>query len=790
MMTIPQSLQNILNSGDLRPLGLRVLMYRNKWNSLTNSYEVENTATDITEMVDKSGTLSMTLDVNEIAKYNTNNLTLTLADPHNLFSESDTVNTLFPAGYQIYGSRVYVFVENRNFKTDKTPIFNGIIRELPNYKPDSYQVDLRIVSPLEILQDTEAKDYSVSYTAKALVFESQEDVNPIYRTSGLGVGGINAVYADGVKLTEIVDYKVTQLSKYNLPALIEIVNANYHTASAFTADYYCWNTAKNIKQIVDGLLDLTNWPQNKRDVREVVYNTQVRNNIPLTAAMTVDYKGEGTFVYSGNNFFRGNIGMTTAAGVRHNTFPDDFEIKIAAFPGFSFSGTPFITYGFGELNEPVSFSNSPETFVKNGVLINWDMRTGSINAIWRQNNTTIATDTLSSGQYMLDLVSIKKKGNDITAAYHSTSITRTISITLNDTADNEFLVGDKSAYLTYYTLSMLDGNGDIMDTIGGTTIISAKIQTPSASSVWNCLKATFTNNDIQYNAFYSVSTDGQIWENWQPTDINAPLNFTAEYVRFKIEITTPITTTTTDINDSVAEYLDGTIIIALVNLTNKTVLETLEDLALISGYEFGVDRQGIFFFRPRSASTTPQFVLDDDEIITVSSIQKQLSDFATKITLNFVDDVPVEFYANSGARPTPIDRYGVQNKDIDRPDLVNYDNPELAAAIGPQLLEIYSALPKILQVKAVLNLAAELGDIVNLKHNRNLTAPNSASDGVKYATLSSFFMACKITGINYNFDKRQMTYTLRDVSNYNNQPIVDGNPFIYEYPYQFGAEQE
>lgn len=166
------------------------------------------------------------------------------------------------------------------------------------------------------------------------------------------------------------------------------------------------------------------------------------------------------------------------------------------------------------------------------------------------------------------------------------------------------------------------------------------------------------------------------------------------------------------------------------------------------------------------------YILDHDQIVKVDTVKKNLSDFFTKLTLTFAQ-VPLEFYANSGPRPTLVDKYGVINKEIDKPDIVNYDNPELAQAIGPQLLEVYSALPNMIQATGKLNLALELGDIVNLKRNFNLVEPEDASDYTKYENQQTYYRACKITGMNYNFAKRQITYTLRDVSNSNNAPIEE-----------------
>ena len=217
-------------------------------------------------------------------------------------------------------------------------------------------------------------------------------------------------------------------------------------------------------------------------------------------------------------------------------------------------------------------------------------------------------------------------------------------------------------------------------------------------------------------------------------------------------------------------------VIDFINLDGQTVLDVIKDLALITGYEFGIDRKGIFFFRPRQTSSQPIATLDKFELVKIDTVTRNFNELATKLTLTFAV-APLEFYANTGARPTPVDKYGIIEKEIDKPQLINYDNPELAQAIGPQLLAIYSALSNTITCTGKLNLALELGDIVNLKREMPLTINPEASDYTKYEGLNTFYRACKITGLNYDFTKRQIKYTLRDVSNDNNAPVRD----YYEY---------
>ena len=71
----------------------------------------------------------------------------------------------------------------------------------------------------------------------------------------------------------------------------------------------------------------------------------------------------------------------------------------------------------------------------------------------------------------------------------------------------------------------------------------------------------------------------------------------------------------------------------------------------------------------------------------------------------------------------------------------------------------------------------------------NLITPEEYTDYSKYEDLNTYYRACKITGLNYNFSKKQITYTLRDVSNKNTEPMYELEQFVYELPIKLGVKK-
>ena len=749
MITLNTQLQKVMASQNLEGLRPFAYLYRNKWNSTNNKYELENTAIDISSMIVKPNTLSMTLDVNEIAQFNANNITLTLTDYENKFIEG-TPNSFFPSGYQLYGSRVVLYYGTST--ADMTSLFVGAIKDLPTHKPEQYQVDLKLISPLELLNDIEAKDFSNTYTGETLTpYGTDSSNNPIYRTANNRVGGFSAVYGNGIKLFEGVDYEVSQINNLSLPALITIINSS-HTSDTITADYYCWKTGLSVEDIVSGLVALGGYTNNT-DIRSVVWNTEVSSEYNCSVLGSFVFREDNGKFKAFTSIAEGNT--WNGMGIYLGNFKIDFNCS-----------------GFFALSDNLLSANNSS--INNGIKITPDSLLHWVAVQFYVNGTLAETYNATSQQNF----SIARQGNTFTISSGEPATTYTATYNFNF---NYLYL--KNGGPSALTITLRDSNNnDVYTTeafgqgsISGGLTIQNTIITDSINLSDTTLKnfnATIENTSgFSMSYYYRTADTYNNWGAWETLALGSDIGADGSYFQFKIAVNSLFTAVqNVEVYNMSANFLSTSLTLNMVNLGTSSVLEALQDLALISGYEFGVDRQGTFFFRPRSQSTTPIFELDETQIVKIENIRQNFNDFFTKLTLQF-GQRPFEFYANTGTRPTPVDKYGIINKEIDKPDIVNYDNPELAQAIGPQLLEVYSDLSDVIQCTAKLNLSLELGDIVNLKRNYNLTCDDNANDYTKFINQNTYYRACKITGINYNLSKRQMTYTLRDVSNSNNEPF-------------------
>ncbi len=806
MMQIPAGLANFMKGQNLDGLKPFAFLFRNKWNSVTEKYELDtDNPIDISGMIAKPNTLSMTLDVNEVAQYNANNVTLTLRDTKNYFVEG-TPNSYFPDGYQLYGSMVVLYYGTDS--TNKTPLFTGAIKDLPTYKPEKYEVDLKLVSPLEMLKDIEAKDFSDKVTGEALIYKSTDsDGHLIYWTNGTGVGGFDAIYANDDKLFEGVDYEVEQTSVLNAPAIVKIINSSYYSAT-ITADYYTWKTGLTVEQIVAGLVALAGYDSGTEDIRNVVWTTAVRNppqNSPIFAGIGYYPDGVNKYTFNWKNAV-GSWSYTIGTGARTNYLPANFDFSFLMRMGtrtnrdgncavsigdYYYGGALYITEGqYSASVGPMGVYNGI-TFriVKRKAvgpslvsrLFVFQIINGNSTLLYRGTWSGTVTDSWAS-------FSVQKRSGTVNI-YRDGALLTSVSDNNSYNFDYQYYDAGDSFGVENQSWNIYDNN---LTLLGGNLVnpcfISAPNDKTNSGLTWGAINADLGQTNAQYFLTVFFSNDALTWSQGLASGLNTVLGKEERYLYYILGIANG-PGEAFNIDTPTAYYIAYTLLVNLVNLSDLTVLEALQDFALITGYEFGVDRQGTFFFRPRVSSTTPTYTLGHSEVVKVDTVKKSLSDFFTKLTLSFAQ-IPLEFYANTGTKPTLVDKYGIINKEIDKPDIVNYDNPELAQAIGPQLLEAYSSLPSVIQATGKLNLELELSDIVSLRRNYNLVEPESASDYTKYENQQTYYRACKITGMNYNFSKRQITYTLRDVSNYNNSPIEGAElwEFVYDLPIQLGAK--
>lgn len=788
MINLPSGLSNILKSNDYGPLKTIVYLYRNKWDEETQSYKVESAPINITDKLVKTGSLTLQLDISEINRYDASNVTFTFSNVKNEFVEG-MEGSLFPEGYLLYGSKFEYYVGSSDDL--KILMYTGTVTELPIYRPEEYTAEIKVVSELELFKNKECSEFSNKVNKEKLI-----GLFPDFKTVNIGVGNILKVYAGTdsnpqEELTLGVDYKISDLNIMLSSASIEIINEKL-SGKTFYADYYYWKTNLKVDEVVHGLLDVMQVPLNKRNVEQVDFNTEVKNVIPGTnISLGFGYKQENDTNYkfswlnvSNEDWSRPRSNNDRSS--RFSVFPKEFTINFDLliqydYPLESQGNQGFYTFG------DTGTSHKPNNGL---VFARVDTLSDTFTNMWIvKNNEIVSTVILPVNPH---LGGIRVKSGKI---YVFTIDGNTVySADLWFTPSYEYLFTYPKCRFIFsnYKISLSSEQNIIpadAEAFSGPTLLTPVFDKLSSTDNWGQFSASLNGTDFTYDLKYAVSEDGVNFKPWQSVDINTNVGASERYIKFWFSLINP-PPSGTDVLNLDFTYLSNTLTFNFVNLKDKTILEGMEDLALISGYEFGFTRDNTFFFKQRIKSTEAVKVLTDNEIIKVSTVKKNLNTLFTKIQLDF-GGTPVEVYTNDleTTRPTLQDKYGILTKTIDKPDLLNYDNPELANAIAPQLLETFGRLKNNISVTGVLDLSLDLGDIISLRRNAPLTVNKKSPDYLKYEKTQTYYKACKIIGLIFNIAKRQMTYTLLDVSNENTAPQYEFNEFKYLLPVELGVKE-
>lgn len=793
MINLPSGLSNILKSNDYGPLKTIVYLYRNKWDEESQSYKVESAPINITDKLVKTGSLTLQLDISEINRYDASNVTFTFSNVKNEFVEG-MEGSLFPEGYLLYGSKFEYYVGSSDDL--KILMYTGTVTELPIYRPEEYTAEIKVVSELELFKNKECSEFSNKVNKEKLI-----GLFPDFKTVNIGVGNILKVYAGTdsnpqEELTLGVDYKISDLNIMLSSASIEIINEKL-SGKIFYADYYYWKTNLKVDEVVHGLLDVMQVPLNKRNVEQVDFNTEVKNVIPGTnISLGLGYYKTSVQDYNFNwsNTRNSNwnyIYYSDNKGFRQSLFPSNFTINFDLY--FNLKRLVYLgnnaTYLFADTYNPTATISC-----NNGLVLRRENAGSTLQHFyWRVYKSVNGSESrVSQLSYETHFGGIRVKDGKLYLFDLFGNTLYEDTLWFQPKIEGFFSVGNAELCLDNYRISFESEQNIIpadAEAFSGPTLLTPVFDKLSSTDNWGQFSASLNGTDFTYDLKYAVSEDGVNFKPWQSVDINTNVGASERYIKFWFSLINP-PPSGTDVLNLDFTYLSNTLTFNFVNLKDKTILEGMEDLALISGYEFGFTRDNTFFFKQRIKSTEAVKVLTDNEIIKVSTVKKNLNTLFTKIQLDF-GGTPVEVYTNDleTTRPTLQDKYGILTKTIDKPDLLNYDNPELANAIAPQLLETFGRLKNNISVTGVLDLSLDLGDIISLRRNAPLTVNKKSPDYLKYEKTQTYYKACKIIGLIFNIAKRQMTYTLLDVSNENTAPQYEFNEFKYLLPVELGVKE-
>lgn len=779
MITLPAEIAAAVKSRNFSRLRLKLELFRNKWDASTQKYAPEDTGRDVSNLLKKANKLKWKYDSDSIGKYEPDNVTLELYNKTGLFFEGKADSVFDGENYLLYGSKIVVSLQLVNNPAVSVPMFTGYVSDNYSFKTDEQTVSLPLNTGWALLETISAEGYSDKHEPEQLTADPEDDKGLTFRTSRVLVGGFLEVrygtdWASGRVLEAEQDYEATDLSDPENTAAVELKFIPSADEKVF-ASYFTWKQNQTLNDLLQGIVSLAGLPAAevaplywsfdvwaekvfedaekiyacyKNAVGQWVFNTwpDGQNAGTIVAPHTGDFSK--TF-YRKTDFFRNKIlrieGVMSYGRSREvDSWIGGYHLHDDAGNGISISARRTANrdsyvqvVGFNTI-----FSSQGPADVVSGVkfFIEIDFQTNEIRwtgADWRELWFTPQRESMAVynvGELFTCNLSYFLNGEPLSE--------KETSLGVLQTAPEDFGEQPKTNQL-------------IAPVLSGQNVIV----TPYESAD----NAVFTALPDEVN--------GQIYGgNLRYKKLRiTPQEFGTVVTKIAIE---------TSVQDTTIPYVD---------LGGVTVAEVLADLANIFFYEAGFKNDGTFFMRPRQGAGLPVKDLTDADVVKSSKLSPGIGALYTAVKVQLGDNTAVYKHVDS-VRPGLVDKYGLRTQDLDLPDWLEGADWMTLRQLGRPFLDRISSPQKTIEVTAVIDPALELGDCIRLMHNTP-GLPDIYADWYKFDNFPGYFLNMIIDGLTFDFDKFQMSVTLRDVSNANTEPSYTLNKFKYLSPVQFGATE-
>ncbi|MBI4395871.1 MAG: hypothetical protein HY548_02165 [Elusimicrobia bacterium] len=152
----------------------------------------------------------------------------------------------------------------------------------------------------------------------------------------------------------------------------------------------------------------------------------------------------------------------------------------------------------------------------------------------------------------------------------------------------------------------------------------------------------------------------------------------------------PAGTTAPLFRESFFVYSTSVVFLSLANVGTRKVLDVIKELAKIADYEIGVNGDGRFFFRNKSSSTAPVAVLDESNIIEVSSLTPGWDRVFNRIEAHFGSfSVTVNSQTEGDPFPTSNDQFEERALSVGGGSLMFPSDVDLATSMGKRYYRRY-----------------------------------------------------------------------------------------------------
>lgn len=720
---------------------VRELRYKRRyWNGSAFVYEA-NWKTLTMRDFKSVGSIVQQLDTIKLNEFRTSNLTVTLNNDRNLWSPYNVygyfgADDIATAGYKAYKTlfQIYSGYELADGTEELVCQFTGYLTDY-NINPRDGYIEMTLTGFEEKLRGKDAKTtLSTAFTDEAMVPAAGDGSNKDFYTTSTGVAYLegNGVKLDGVSMQEGVEYTISNTAKPGEGAKISFADAPAPGVVP-TASGRKWAGTQKIETLVAALCDTAGITSGERIIENVLFPNGINGykqldlqaewedgstlqNITTTLGdriaqkwLKIDDFADGTMekwqaVYA----YDSGTAASAASGKL---------VLTATSPG---PDGKMIAYGITNLNKHSGtwrWKGSLSASAPIGIMVSsgfWFMCAGTSNygggifvagygLIYDHNADTLVFRKQSYGFGIQRTDTAVASG--LGTGEHEFHVTRDNSgefkiyvdqVLKATTTDNDFYSGFfmcqlwvsySSGTLSLDDLYFSDGLESDTPTADAALFTSKEYDILSVPKAWGIIEKSETLNGgtiAYYVASHAASgqayTDGEF--------VLATPQILAELRQF-FKIRVAITPGAGKFfspwcNKVKANFTTSEIFVALANFLGMTCYAAIQKLGKLCNYEWGFAGDGTFFFRSKSASTTPLLYLTAKDIVSISSVKPGWNEIINVAQVPYDGNYYREYNSATlpEASPTSQDTFGDRIKSDTASDFLLANDADLASGVA------------------------------------------------------------------------------------------------------------
>jgi len=731
----------------------KIELYRNLWNGSSFEFGAAEDITD--ELVDTSNSF-WNLDNEGFGIWRIDNISITLRNDRNQWKQGNTIGH-WTGLYLLNQSKITISegaeLADGTFETLKT--FTGYISGDPVFHPEVKTVTLTLNSAMSIFEKFSGNDISTQITDEVL----GSDSGSVFTTAENGVGIIDTVkrgltLAGARTLKPDVDYAITTMKQKGIPATITLTTGTDLTQDEnLYTSYKQLYSDKPIEWVVEEIMTLCGITS--YDISTAVFASDIENAFIQNIKAHWDSGAEITNINTyfnensmrlGTEFDDFNNGNYTApklwtvtditAGGTIEVVSEQLKItSTAAAEGNCIRATSETAYGAWEVNmwgtggfSFATFWIVGQTEIGGYATEGYFIRATSTGTIRLYKQTAVGSITMliesNTTAHSNTKITVTRASNgDFEMFINGTSAGTANDNTYTTTAYIYFESTPSGAVTSYqYLDSVIISNSSSVITgewISATQDLGADVTEFGVAD----LIYTENNGTVTFKTYTSDSSDfstGNDPAGWVDVSGTTVMSAIKRYLKVKINLTT------TDYFMPVSPVFDAfsiiyyttTTVIALVDLTDKTCYQALDELVQWPAFEMGMSTAAKFFFRARNSIASLLDIRSNTNLIRIDKFDNGVERIKNKVVANFGDYQKISD-ASGDAHPNSIDSYGTREYAVPSTSLLPNVNVNIAFAIAPTILA-YTKLPRR-RVRAVCQFLPqmELGDKITLYYRED-----------------------------------------------------------------------